>query len=249
MTSKAELATNKPSITQLQQVASGELITAEVENANNLLNLNAIILAYNWIVDNGADLTLANVYSLAQTFTLGLKTNLIEPLTTNANIIINNGTGTIYKNSVASDNKITTVADVAALITSGSDIVDRDYGDITVSTTTNPSDTWTINSKAVTQAKIGYTFTSISSNTTAIAERYYLCDTSGGAFTVTFPASPSAGDKIYINDITGSFETDNLTINPNGLNIESQSTNLVLDIKNFSGLFYYVDATVGWRKL
>jgi hypothetical protein len=154
MTSKAELASNQPTISQLQQVASGELITAEVENANNLLNLNAIILAYNWIVDNGADLTLENVYTVAQEFSLGIKTNLIEPLTADTNIVINNGTGGVYKNSVTSNNKILTQAEVAALITSGSDVVDRDYGDITVSTTVDPGDTWTIDNGAVTTAKI-----------------------------------------------------------------------------------------------
>lgn len=151
MTSKAELNSNKPSITQLQQVSSGELITAEVENANNLLNLNAIILAYNWIVDNGADLSLANIYTVAQEFSAGIKTNSIESLTTNANIVINNGTGVIYKNSVAANNKITTVADVAALITTGSDLTDGDKGDITVSST---GAVWTINNNVITNAKM-----------------------------------------------------------------------------------------------
>jgi hypothetical protein len=133
MTSKADLNNNTPSIAQLQQVSSGELITAEVENANNLLNLNAIILAYNWIIDNGADLSLANIYTVAQEFSAGIKTNSIESLTTNANIVINNGTGVIYKNSVATNNKITTVADVVALITTGSDLTDGNKGGVIVS--------------------------------------------------------------------------------------------------------------------
>lgn len=246
MTSKAELNSNIPSISQLQQVSSGELITAEVENANNLLNLNAIILAYNWIIGNGADLTLANVYTLAQTFSAGIKANLVEPLTTNADIVINNGTGGIYKNSVTPSNKLLTEAEISALITSGSDIVDRDYGDITV---TASGLTWTIDPNAVTQSKVGFTFSTISSNTTAVNNGYYLCNTSGGAFTLTFPSSASAGHKIYIADLGGTFSTNNLTIARNGLNIESQALNLIVDIQNFSGLYYYVDATVGWKRI
>jgi hypothetical protein len=246
MTSKAELASNQPTIAQLQQVASGELITAEVENANNLLNLNAIILAYNWIIENGADTSLENIFTIAQQFAVGLKTNLIESLTTNANITINNGTGGIYKNSITANNKILTASEVAALITTGSDVVDRDYGDITV---TDSGLTWTIDPNAVTQSKIGYTFTTISSNTTATNNTYYLCDTSGGAFTLTFPSSASAGHKIYIADLEGTFNTNRLTVARNGLNIENQATDLVLDIKNFTGTFYYVDATIGWKRI
>ena len=214
------------------------------------LNNDAIKAVLNntiqYLIDNGVDLSLANIFTAAQQFNAGIKTELISSITTNANIILSNGTGGIYKNSVASTNKLLTEAEVAAMILSGSDIVDRDYGDITV---TASGLTWTIDPNAVTQSKIGFTFSTISSNTTAVNNGYYLCDTSGGAFTLTFPATASAGHKIYVADLKGTFGTNKLTIARNGLNIENQATNLVVDIKNFTGLYFYVDATIGWKRI
>ena len=203
MTSKAELNNNTPSIAQLQQVSSGELITAEVENANNLLNLNAIILAYNWIIDNGADLSLANIYTVAQEFSAGIKTNSIESLTTNANIVINNGTGVIYKNSVATNNKITTVADVAALITTGSDLTDGDKGDITVSST---GTVWTIKPSAVAATA------AVTANTAKVTNATHTGDVTGAtvltlasaAITGKTSATPATGDSIVFSDVSDS---------------------------------------------
>ena len=136
-------------------------------------------------------------------------------------------------------------------------LTDSDKGDITV---TSSGTVWTIDNdaittgkvadKAITQDKAGYTFVSKTTAYTAVAENYILCDTATtAAFTVTFPVSASAGDKIYINDSVGNFDTANLTIDPNGLNIESQAADLVLNIKNFTGLYYYVDATIGWKRI
>jgi hypothetical protein len=222
-------------------VVPPELIDLNFNSVRAVLNT-----AVQYLIDKSVEVTVENVFSVAQQFTAGIKTNLIESLTTNANIVINNGTAGIYKNSVASSNKLLTESEVAALITTGSDVVDRDYGDITVSAL---GQTWTIDANAVTQSKIGYTFTTISSNTTATNNTYYLCDTSGGAFTLTFPSSASAGHKIYIADLEGTFNTNRLTVARNGLNIENQATDLVLDIKNFTGTFYYVDATIGWKSI
>lgn len=107
-----------------------------------------------------------------------------------------------------------------------------------------------INDKAVTQNKVDWNFATKTEAYTAVAGDYLLCDTATtAAFTVTFPASASAGDKIYINDSVGNFDQARLTIDPNSLNIESQATDVVLDIKNFTGLYYYVDATIGWKRI
>lgn len=52
---------------------------------------------------------------------------------------------------------------------------------------------------------------SINSNTSAVVSKLYLCDTSGGSFTVTLPV-PSSGAIVSIKDKTGSFQTNNLSI-------------------------------------
>jgi len=43
----------------------------------------------------------------------------------------------------------------------------------------------------------------------------YFCNTSGGAFTVNLPAG-SAGAIFSVSDYTRTFQTNNLTISPNG---------------------------------
>lgn len=104
-------------------------------------------------------------------------------------------------------------------------------------------------SGAVTQDKTSFTVSTKTTTYTAATNDYLLCDTSSAGWTLTFPASATAGDKIYIADLKNTFDSKNLTINPNGLNIENQSSNLILNIKGFTGLYFYVDATIGWKRI
>ncbi len=55
---------------------------------------------------------------------------------------------------------------------------------------------------------------------TATANKGYFCNTTSAGFTVTLPATPSAGDEIILLDYAGTFDTFALTINPNGGKIE-----------------------------
>ena len=67
----------------------------------------------------------------------------------------------------------------------------------------------------------------------------YLVDTSGGAFTVTLPASPTTGDTIMIAD-ADDFNTYNLTINPNGNTIAGVAGNLnVTESGTMINFIYY----------
>ena len=43
-----------------------------------------------------------------------------------------------------------------------------------------------------------------------------MANTSGGAFTITLPGSPSANDRVVISDYGGTFDTYNLTVGRNG---------------------------------
>lgn len=73
-----------------------------------------------------------------------------------------------------------------------------------------------------------------------------VVDTDGGAFTITLPASPSAGNTVRIKDSHGTFATNNLTVGRNGSNIIAIAQDLVIDI-NFADItFVYQDATDGW---
>ena len=73
----------------------------------------------------------------------------------------------------------------------------------------------------------------------------YFCDTSGGAFTLTLPASPSAGDIVALKDYAITFDTNNLTIGRNGSNISGTTTDPVLNTNGQSVVLVYVDATKG----
>jgi hypothetical protein len=81
---------------------------------------------------------------------------------------------------------------------------------------------------------------------TAVAFRAYPCNTTSAAFTVTLPASPSAGDQITLTDYAGTFGTNNLTINPNGNKIRGSTSNQVIYTNDFSVQLVYIDSTKGW---
>ncbi len=81
---------------------------------------------------------------------------------------------------------------------------------------------------------------------TATAGEGYFCDTTSAAFTVTLPASPSAGDLVGIKDYANTADTNNITIGRNGSNIEGVANDFVINIEGGSITLIYVDATKGW---
>ena len=70
-----------------------------------------------------------------------------------------------------------------------------------------------------------------------------LADTSGGAFTVNLPASPSAGAQVIIADSGGAFGTNNLTTGRNSSTINGTAADLLLDIDGVSVQFVYDGST------
>jgi hypothetical protein len=69
-----------------------------------------------------------------------------------------------------------------------------------------------------------------SANYTAELGDQILADTSGGAFTITLPATPVDGSSVIISD-GNDWLTNNLTVARNGSTIEGLSENLVFDVK------------------
>lgn len=80
-------------------------------------------------------------------------------------------------------------------------------------------------------------------NYTAADKEGILADTSGGAFTVTLPASPSAGDQVIIADPTGDWGTNNLTVGRNSSTIAGVAQDLVCDISGVSVQLIYDGTT------
>jgi|9_EtaG_2_1085328.scaffolds.fasta_scaffold22343_2 hypothetical protein len=81
---------------------------------------------------------------------------------------------------------------------------------------------------------------------TAVSGEGYFCNTTSGGFTVTLPASPSAGDIVSISDYAKTFDTNNLTIGRNSSNIGGQAENSVLSTEGIAITLVYADATKGW---
>jgi hypothetical protein len=81
---------------------------------------------------------------------------------------------------------------------------------------------------------------------TATANKGYFCNTTSAAFTVTLPATPSAGDEIILVDYAGTWDTNNLTINPNGNKIFAQTSNVIASKDREAFRLVYIDTTQGW---
>ncbi len=81
---------------------------------------------------------------------------------------------------------------------------------------------------------------------TAASGEGYFCNTSGGAFTVNLPSSPSVGDIVAVKDYAGTFDTQNLTIGRGGSNMNGSAVDSVRNTENESLTLVYADATKGW---
>ena len=82
---------------------------------------------------------------------------------------------------------------------------------------------------------------------TATSGEGYFCDTQAvGAFTLTLPSSPNAGDIVGLKDYNSNFATANLTLGRGGSNLNGTAANKILDTNNLSLTLVYVDATEGW---
>ena len=94
---------------------------------------------------------------------------------------------------------------------------------------------------------IEYT-TEKTSNYTATANQGVLTNTTGGAFTVTLPATPSNGDQVIVADAANFWGTNNLTVARNGSNIGGLAQDLTCDISGAQVQLVYNSAgTNGWE--
>jgi hypothetical protein len=81
---------------------------------------------------------------------------------------------------------------------------------------------------------------------TAVSGNGYFVNTTSGAITVTLPAG-SAGDIISLADYAATWDTNNVTVTPNGTDkIGSQNQPATLSTKGQSVTFVFTDSTQGW---
>jgi len=80
----------------------------------------------------------------------------------------------------------------------------------------------------------------------AVSGNGYFCNTSGGAFTVNLPAG-SAGAIVSLADYAATWQTNALTVSPNGSEkIGAINADVTLSTEGQSVTLVYVDGTQGW---
>ena len=103
--------------------------------------------------------------------------------------------------------------------------------------------TWTGAAWSVAVPSGGLTYVYKTANYTAVDKEGVLANTSGGAFTVTLPATPSTGAQVVVADAGGVWGTNNLTVARNGSTISGLAEDMVLDINGASVQFVYDGTT------
>jgi hypothetical protein len=97
----------------------------------------------------------------------------------------------------------------------------------------------------------GIAYTSVkTANYTAANNDGVLTNTTGGAFTVTLPTSPSVGNIVVVVDSLSQWGTNNLTVDPTALIKIAGNTagdTLVCDITGATVTLVYTGATYGWN--
>jgi hypothetical protein len=132
---------------------------------------------------------------------------------------------------------------------SGNNIINENADTITIGAS---GDTITIPAGATlsnlgTASGFGLTWQSVqTTGFTAVKGNAYPCDTTSAAFTVTLPATPSAGDQVQLVDYAGTFDTNALTIAGNGEDIEGGTDNVLLTGEREGVILTYIDSTQGW---
>ena len=81
---------------------------------------------------------------------------------------------------------------------------------------------------------------------TAVSGDGFFCNTTSSAFTCNLPAG-AAGAIVSLADYAGTWQTNNLTVSPNGSDkIGSVNADVVLNTEGQSVTFVFVDSTQGW---
>ena len=93
---------------------------------------------------------------------------------------------------------------------------------------------------------LGSTWESKTSSFTAEARKSYFVDTSSAAITATLPGSATIGDEIRFLDVSGTFDSNKLTIARNGHKIQGVSANLEVETERAGLALVYYNSTQGW---
>jgi hypothetical protein len=98
-------------------------------------------------------------------------------------------------------------------------------------------------------ASIDWDTTPKTADFTAVSGNGYFVNTTSTAITVTLPAG-SIGDIIAVSDYASTFNTNAITISPNGTDkINGTNDEVVIRTKGICFTLIYVDSTQGWKSI
>ena len=86
---------------------------------------------------------------------------------------------------------------------------------------------------------------------TAVSGEGYFCNTTSSGFTVNLPAG-SAGAIVSVQDYNNTFDSNSLTVAPNGsekINGGTAGGPIILSTEGEGLTLVYIDSTVGWRSI
>jgi len=122
---------------------------------------------------------------------------------------------------------------------------------IVAGTNVTVTGTWPNQTIASSGSGGGVSYTAVkTANYTAANNDGVLTNTTGGAFTVTLPTSPSVGNIVLVIDSFSQWGTNNLTVDPTALIKIAGNTagdTLVCDITGATVTLVYTGATYGWN--
>jgi hypothetical protein len=81
---------------------------------------------------------------------------------------------------------------------------------------------------------------------TALDQDRIFVDTSGGAVTITLPASPTVGDQVNFVDSKYTFDSNALTVGRNSSKIANTTADLVVNTEGAAFGLVFSGADVGW---
>lgn len=100
-----------------------------------------------------------------------------------------------------------------------------------------------VTTASVSSSGAGVTYLYKTSNYTMSSAEIILTNTTGSAFTLTLPATPSVGDFVEIVDIGDYWDVNNLTVGRNGSSIEGLDEDLLLDVIGAHVTLVYANST------
>ena len=234
MATKNDLTT--PSSSSLTQFTNGagNFIDAVDANDNFAYLLGQLITLNNVIADQMPQLNVASVYTALQSFTT-IAVNVINEATLNGDIVLDcNGTGKVRyadgssNTEVASKGYVQGVAFTNGYLPTGG----------TSSTYLRGDGSW--------QAIGLITDPTIrTSGFTAVNGTRYDCDTTSAGFTVTLPATPTAGQRVGIKDISGAAGTNPITVGRNGSLIMNLAEDMTISTA-YRGAYLVYNTVRGW---